>query len=32
MIDDKFVFNAVSHAYDLSDQNTQDNKYARAIP
>lgn len=31
MIDGKFVFNAVSHAYALSDENTQDNKYARAV-
>lgn len=31
MIGGKFVFNAVAHAYDLSDENTQDNKYARAV-
>ena len=31
MIDGKFVFNAVSHAYNLSDENTQDNKDAPAV-
>jgi uncharacterized protein len=31
MIDGMFVFNAVAHAYDLSDGNTQPNKYATAV-
>lgn len=31
MIDDTFVFNAVTHAYDLSDANTQPNKYAESV-
>jgi len=31
MIDDMFVFNAVTHAYDLSDANTQPNHYAAGL-
>ena len=31
MIDDAFVFNAVAHAYNLTDENTQPNKYAAGV-
>lgn len=31
MIGDTFVFNAVAHAYDLSDANTQPNRYADSL-
>jgi predicted TIM-barrel fold metal-dependent hydrolase len=31
MIDDMFVFNAVAHAYDMSDANTRENHYAAAV-
>src|SRR5258708_9552651 len=31
MLDGHFIVNAVAHAYDLSDANTQDNRYAQAL-
>lgn len=31
MLDGHFVFNAVAHAYDLSDQNTHGHRYAQAL-
>jgi uncharacterized protein len=31
VIGDTFVFNAVAHAYDVSDDNTRDNRYAHAV-
>jgi predicted TIM-barrel fold metal-dependent hydrolase len=31
MIDGTFVFNAVAHAYDMSDANTQTNRYAAGL-
>ncbi|ABW12282.1 amidohydrolase 2 [Parafrankia sp. EAN1pec] len=31
MINDAFVFNAVAHAYDLTDENTQPNRYAHGL-
>jgi hypothetical protein len=31
MIGDMFIFNAVAHAYDLSDENTQPNHYAEGL-
>ncbi|MFD0687176.1 amidohydrolase family protein [Actinomadura fibrosa] len=31
MIGGAFVFNAVAHAYDLTDENTQPNKYAAGV-